>query len=501
MSAQDRGPVLSFLLPDLGEGLADAEIVEWLVSVGDPVAVDQPVAEVETAKAAVQVPCPFSGTVAELHGAPGDTVAVGSPLVGVRTAAESTGAADPGERAGTGPHTAGRADAPDRRDTADAADTNESGGEAAGSGAVLVGFGTRPESPSRRLLPRRDAVEEAPPTTASAAPPRPRPVPGERAPVISPLVRRIAREHGIDAAALSGSGEGGLVLRRDVEAAAAAAAPASRADGASAGAAAEPGRPAAVPGPTANGVARRPGAPNGAAADAPAAGAESVALSAAHREMARRMTRSRREIPEATVWVDADATGLLELRTALNEADPERPVSLLSLVARFCVLGLQRWPALNSRFDAEREELVRPPGVHLGFAAQTPRGLVVPVVHDAHRLTTRQLAAELSARTERARAGTQPPAELTGGTFTVNNYGVFGVDGAAAVINHPESAIAGIGRIVERPWAYRGEVVLRPVTELTLAFDHRVCDGGQAGAFLRFLADCVEHPALLIGDT
>ncbi|MFB9800064.1 dihydrolipoamide acetyltransferase family protein, partial [Streptomonospora salina] len=228
--------------------------------------------------------------------------------------------------------------------------------------------------------------------------------------------------------------------------------------------------------------------------------AERVSLTAPHREMARRMARSRREIPEATVWVDADATGLLELRTAVDGAAPERPVGLLGLLARFCVLGLARFPALNSRFDPEREELLRPAGVHLGFAAQTPRGLVVPVVHDAHTMTARELAAEIAALTEAARAGTLPPDRLRGGTFTVNNYGVFGVDGAAAVINHPEAAIAGVGRIVERPWAHGGELVLRPVTELTLAFDHRVCDGAEAGAFLRFLADCVERPAALLGD-
>ncbi|WP_084723341.1 dihydrolipoamide acetyltransferase family protein [Streptomonospora alba] len=484
MSGAGEGAVRSFLLPDLGEGLTDAEIVQWLVAVGDTVAVDQPVAEVETAKAAVQVPCPFGGTVTELHGGPGDTVAVGTPLVSVRTAEEpgDTTGEGGGRSAAGGEGVGGSSAAPATRAAP------EANGSATGSGAVLVGFGTRPEGPSRRLLPWRDAEEEVPRTTASAAPPPPRPAPGERAPVISPLVRRIAREHGIDAAALAGSGEGGVVLRRDVEAAVAAAAPAAppRAGADASGAACE----------TSPAGARTPaGGPDGSTA-----AAERVALSAPHREMARRMTRSRREIPEATVWVDADATGLLELRTAINEADPERPVGLLALLARFCVLGLTRFPALNSRFDPEREELLRPQGVHLGFAAQTPRGLVVPVVHDAHTLTARELAAEVSALTEGARAGTLPPERLRGGTFTVNNYGVFGVDGAAAVINHPESAIAGVGRIAERPWAHDGELALRPVTELTLAFDHRVCDGAEAGAFLRFLADCVERPAVLLGD-
>ncbi|GAB3448139.1 2-oxo acid dehydrogenase subunit E2 [Streptomonospora sediminis] len=488
MSDASAAPVRSFLLPDLGEGLADAEIVAWLVQAGDPVAVDQPVAEVETAKTAVQVPCPFGGTVAALHGAVGETVAVGSPLLSVRTA---DGAPDPAPEAAAAAAAAG----PGRGDGGADGDTGAGGaggpdgtGGAGGSGSVLVGSGTRAEGPSRR---RRDAAGEVPRTMASAAPP-PRPAAvGNRSPVISPLVRRIAREHGIDAAALAGSGEGGLVLRRDVEAAVLAApAPANRL--------VPHARGAAVVGGAADGGTAPPQA--GPSGEPPAA-AERIALSGPHRAMAQRMARSRREIPEATVWVDADATGLLDLRTALNGADPERPVSLLALLARFCVLGLARFPELNSRFDPERAELIRPAGVNLGFAAQTPRGLVVPVVHGAEGLTTRQLAARIAALTEQARAGGLAPEQLSGGTFTVNNYGVFGVDGAAAVINHPESAIAGMGRIINRPWVLGAELAVRPVTELTLAFDHRVCDGAQAGGFLRLLADYVERPSLLIGDT
>lgn len=216
--------------------------------------------------------------------------------------------------------------------------------------------------------------------------------------------------------------------------------------------------------------------------------------------MAERLARSRREIPEATVWVDADATGLLDLRSTLNEADPDRPVSVLALLAKFCLLGLRRFPALNSRIDTERSELLRFSQVNLGIAAQTARGLAVPVVRDAHAMTTRELAANLDELTTAARAGTLTPDRLTGGTFTVNNYGVFGVDGSAAIINHPEAAILGMGRIVKRPWVAGDELVVRPVTELTLAFDHRVCDGEEAGGFLRFVADCVERPGVLLGD-
>jgi pyruvate dehydrogenase E2 component (dihydrolipoamide acetyltransferase) len=229
-------------------------------------------------------------------------------------------------------------------------------------------------------------------------------------------------------------------------------------------------------------------------------GATRIPLRGVRGMVAERLTRSRREIPEATVWVDVDATGLLTARQEINAADPARPVSLLALVAKFCVLGLARYPALNSTVDTARNEIVISDAVHLGFAAQTPRGLVVPVVKDAQTLSTRDLASKLGHLTEAARGGSLQPAQLTGGTFTVNNYGVFGVDGSAAIINHPEAAIVGIGRIIDRPWVVDGQLAVRKVTQLTLAFDHRVCDGEVAGGFLRFVADCVERPTALLGD-
>jgi pyruvate dehydrogenase E2 component (dihydrolipoamide acetyltransferase) len=206
-----------------------------------------------------------------------------------------------------------------------------------------------------------------------------------------------------------------------------------------------------------------------------------------------KLSRSRREIPEATVWVDADATELLSLRATLNAADAEPRISLLALLSRFAILGLRRHPELNAR--VEDDAIVMGSPVHLGFAAQTDRGLLVPVIQDAHARTLEELSGALTDATQRARSGILRPAELTGGTFTVNNYGVFGVDGSAPIINHPEVAILGIGRIIERPWIVHGQVTARHLTQLTLAFDHRVCDGQTAGGFLRFVADCVESPA------
>jgi pyruvate dehydrogenase E2 component (dihydrolipoamide acetyltransferase) len=227
-------------------------------------------------------------------------------------------------------------------------------------------------------------------------------------------------------------------------------------------------------------------------------GEKRLPLRGARKVMADKLARSRREIPEATVWVDVDATGLLEARAMLNRHTPQQPVSLTALVARFAVLALRQYPELNAHLDGD--EIVIPGHVHLGFAAQTDRGLVVPVVRDAHLMSARDLSAVMTERTATARSGRLTPADLTGGTITVNNYGVFGVDGSAAIINYPEVAILGLGRIIDRPWAVDGQLAVRKVTELTLAFDHRVCDGGVAGGFLRYVADCMESPVLALGE-
>ena len=303
--------------------------------------------------------------------------------------------------------------------------------------------------------------------------------------VASPLIRRLARNAGLDLTAIRGSGRDGLITRHDVDAAIEASRPAPSPARAAAPLAAGP--------PTAGGPST--GAPMAEASRLAAepAGLVRIPLRGLRRAAADKVSRSRREIPEATVWVDVDATALTGLRATLNAAPAAPPISVLALLARFTMLGLRRYPELNARIDGD--EIVLNPSVHLGFAAQTGRGLLVPVVPDAQALTLEQLSVALAERTERARAGSLGPGELTGGTFTVNNYGVFGVDGSAAIINYPEAAILGMGRIIERPWVVGGAVVPRQMTELTLAFDHRICDGGTAGGFLRFVADCIESPA------
>ncbi|MFC8907085.1 dihydrolipoamide acetyltransferase family protein, partial [Micromonospora sp. NPDC057140] len=303
--------------------------------------------------------------------------------------------------------------------------------------------------------------------------------------VISPIVRRLAREHGIDPATLRGTGPGGVVRRADVEAALAGAAPSPRL-------APVPDRPGST----------TAGGPVTAGRVAVPAGEEDlvVPLTGVRKVIADKLSRSRREIPEVTIWVDADATALVETRRAINAATPDAPVSLLALLARICLSGLRRFPQLNARVDTEGQRIIQSRGVHLGIAAQTDRGLVVPVLRDAQLLTTRELAVALAETTVAARAGTLPPARLTGGTFTLNNYGVFGVDGSTPIINHPEAALLGVGRIVDKPWVVDGQLAVRKVTQLSLTFDHRVCDGGVAGGFLRHVADCVEQPALLVAN-
>ncbi|MGA5603037.1 dihydrolipoamide acetyltransferase family protein [Streptomyces griseoincarnatus] len=463
--------VLEFKLPDLGEGLTEAEIVRWLVEVGDVVAVDQPVVEVETAKAMVEVPCPYGGVVTARFGAEGTELPVGAPLltVAVGRTADGRPAGD-----GSGAGTDGAKDGARRREPA-----------AEGSGNVLVGYGTseaparrrrvRPAAPGVNGRPRApEPVRDTRPTETPSTPTgRTAPADGP-VPVISPLVRRLARQNGLDLRKLTGSGPDGLILRADVEHALRVGDTQDRPD-----------------------TTKATAAPAAAASGVGTASVTRVPLKGIRGAVADKLSRSRTEIPDATCWVDADATELMGTRAAMNAAGGPK-ISVLALLARICTAALARFPELNSSVDTEAREIVRYADVHLGFAAQTERGLVVPVVRDAHTRDAESLTAEFARLTEAAREGTLTPAQLTGGTFTLNNYGVFGVDGSTPIINHPEAAMLGVGRIVPKPWVHEGELAVRQVVQLSLTFDHRVCDGGTAGGFLRYVADCVEQPAVLL---
>ncbi|WP_405415892.1 dihydrolipoamide acetyltransferase family protein [Pseudonocardia alni] len=460
-----------FTLPDLGEGLTEAELVRWLVADGDTVGVDQPVAEVETAKAVVEVPSPYAGTVLTRHGAEGETLRVGEPLVSVGDAEE------------------------------------------AGSGNVLIGYGTSGGHEGARR--RRRAAKRAPapaPAAAPAASPEPEPAAASAVPAATSVAERAPgsagrcsprwcggspattastsrpsrdrpRRHG--AAPRRGARRrprGGGCRRRAVRCRVGRSRRAARRRSACSCTARSDDRHRTGPRPR-TGLAVR----------------GIVPLRGVRRAVAETLTRSRAEIPEATTWVDVDATDLLALRPQLTGADG-RPVGLLAILARFVVAGLARFPELNARVDTQAGEIVHLDGVHLGIAAQTDRGLVVPSVADAHRLGMRGLDTEIRRLTAAARDGSVTAAELTRGSFTLNNYGVLGVDGSAAIINHPEVAMLGVGRVLPRPWVVDGAVVPRSITQLSLVFDHRVCDGGTAGGFLRFVADAVESPLSALAD-
>jgi 2-oxoisovalerate dehydrogenase E2 component (dihydrolipoyl transacylase) len=459
----------TFVLPDLGEGLTEAVILRWMVAEGDVITVDQPIVEVETAKAVVEVPSPHAGRVATRHAAEGTTLDVGAPLITV--AAESPSTDSPA--AGSLP-----AESPAAGDT-----YREE--ERAGSGNVLIGYGTTPGpataarhrrprnlrptapgSPSRPSAPEPPS-QPTPPPAASARTTPPSVTTGSAPPaapdravvpkVSSPLVRRLARDNGVDLSALNGTGPDGVITRQDVEAAT---------------------RPAPATAPS---------------DDVAAAGERRVPLSGFRKRVATVLSRSRAEIPEATVWVDIDATALWELRER-GRGKPGSP-GLMAYVARFVVAALREYPVFNARLDVERQEIVELDRINLGIAVQSPRGLVVPAVTDAQTMTATTLDSAIRDVTARALRGESTPAELVAGTFTLNNYGAFRVDGSAAIINHPQVAMLGIGRIIDRPWVVDGALAVRKIAQLSFVFDHRVCDGGAAAGFMRAVADAIEDPS------
>jgi 2-oxoisovalerate dehydrogenase E2 component (dihydrolipoyl transacylase) len=431
-----------FRLPDLGEGLNEAGLVQWLVAVGDTIAVDQAVAEVETAKSVVELPSPFAGVVTALHGDAGDTIDVGAPVLEVSAAADESAAHE------------------DYRTE-----------ERAGSGNVLIGYGTRERAASGRRRPSATA------SAATASPPAPA---ARTVAVRSPIVRRLARDLGLDVHAIPATGADGAVTRVDVLRAAV--------DHAVDRTAEDVRPPASAESSSPSGTAEIDGL-RVRARDR---------LSPLRRAVSARLSRSRAEIPEATVWVDVDATRLWDLRREIASTG-ERAPSLTALFARFALLALEDHPVLASRLDESGEEIIAFEGVNLGIATDTERGLLVPVVPRAHELSVAQLDAALRELADTARAGAMPPERMRGSTFTLNNYGGLGVDGSAAIINHPDVAILGIGRVLERPWVVDGEIVARRIAQLSLVFDHRVCDGGYAASFLRQVAALVEQPLRAYG--
>lgn len=466
---------LTFALPDLGEGLTEAEIVRWLVKVGDVVTVNQPLVEVETAKAVVEIPSPHAGTIAARHGEDGATVSVGAPLVTYLTTGgtESVGADDEAE---LGPVNEAGDKVGDA--AADGVVGEDVGGDDSG-GPLLVGYGVTHGSTHRRA--RRAASPHGTDRREAGPPGEPvKPVrhgglevgraaearfasdanPSVRA---KPPVRKLARDLGVTLSDVRPTGPDETVTRDDVEAAAALLSPASR----------EPGTVAGF------------------------AEGERESVRGVAKAMSQAMVRSAFSIPQVTVWLDADVTASKRLLQRLKQSssfDGAAATPLL-LVARACLSALKRQPLLNGTYDAATDEIVHRSTVNLGVAAATSRGLLVPSLKDAGSLSFADLAAGLLAMTQRTRDGQATPGELTGGTFTITNVGVFGVDGGTPLINPGESAILAVGAWRERPWVVDGELVVRTVATLAITFDHRFIDGATGSRFLRDVADLLEEPA------
>lgn len=448
-----------FNLPDVGEGLTEAEILSWHVKVGDEVGVNQTIVEIETAKAAVELPCPYAGTVTAIHVAEGDVVPVGSSILTIATGA--TPAPEPGA----------------------APTAAEDGGEGSSAReAVLVGYGVRDTGAARRRprvpssSPHGTATPEAGPPGEAAKPVRhgglevgrhAEELLSRQSPVLAkPPVRKLARDLGVDLTAVSATGADGVVTRADVERAA----------------------------------RLHSGTSGPATAAVTTEQEERIPVRGVLRSMADAMVRSAFTAPHVTEWVQVDVTRTMRLVERLRGARELESVrvSPLLLVAAGLLHAVRRHPRINATWDEAAGEVVVKHYVNLGIAAATPRGLVVPNVKDAQALPMPALAQALGELVETARAGRTAPADLTGGTITITNVGVFGVDGGTPIINPGEAAILAMGQVAQRPWVHKGRVRPRDVMELALSFDHRFVDGALGSQVLADVAAFLHDPELAL---
>jgi pyruvate dehydrogenase E2 component (dihydrolipoamide acetyltransferase) len=438
--------VQDFLLPDLGEGLTEAEILHWLVAEGDTVTLNQPIVEVETAKAAVEIPSPYAGVVTTLHHAEGATVDVGLPLISFEVGGGDAAltAEAPAIQGGDLVPSAPKADGDEKIE-------------------VLVGSGPKASKLTRR--PRKRAVSAiAAPAPAAAPPPL-----AEVHVLAKPPVRKLARDLGVDLRGLGGTGPNGTVTRADVQAAASGA-PATR-------------------GSAAVALAPRPDFD-------PATREQRIPIKGVRKATAAAMVHSAFTAPHVTEWITVDVTETMELAKRLRTypAFEGVKVSPLLLVARALIVALHRHPMVNSSWDEAAQEIVVKDYVNLGIAAATPRGLIVPNIKDAGALSLPQLAAALEALVATARDGKTSPADMQRGTITITNVGVFGVDAGTPILNPGESAILAFGAVREQPWVHKGELAVRQVTTLALSFDHRIVDGQLGSEFLADLAGMLVDP-------
>ncbi|MFD9243288.1 dihydrolipoamide acetyltransferase family protein [Streptomyces sp. NPDC059556] len=479
-------------MPDVGEGLTEAEILKWYVQPGDTVEDGQVVCEVETAKAAVELPIPFDGTVHELRFPEGTTVDVGQVIISVNVGG---GAAPEAPAAEAAPAVQAAAPAP-------VAPAVEEEAEPQGRTPVLVGYGVAASSTKRR--PRKaaqGAVPAAPAAPAQAAPaavPVAVPVsvpeqlnghgPGAGRPLAKPPVRKLAKDLGVDLAAVTPTGPDGIITREDVHAAAAPA-PA-------------PAVEAPAPAPVAQPVAV-PAAVQAAQA-APAVSTDAretrVPVKGVRKATAAAMVGSAFTAPHVTEFVTFDITRTMKLVEELKSGTDMAGlrVNPLLLIAKAVLVAVRRNPEINAAWDEAAQEIVLKHYVNLGIAAATPRGLLVPNIKDAHAQTLPELSASLSELISTARDGKTTPAAMQGGTFTITNVGVFGVDTGTPILNPGESAILAVGAIKLQPWVHKGKVKPRQVTTLALSFDHRLVDGELGSKFLADVAAILEQPKRLI---
>ncbi|HEU0130719.1 MAG TPA: dihydrolipoamide acetyltransferase family protein [Mycobacteriales bacterium] len=468
--------IKEFKLPDLGEGLTEGEILKWLVGPGDEVRDGQPIVEVETAKAAVEVPSPYTGVVTKLFYDEGTTVDVGQPIIAVDTdpgAGDLPAETDPkdGYRAAVQAELTGSAGAEEIEE-------GKIGGKTStGRTAVLVGYGVKETTAERR--PRRSAATvgeggvEPPPARVSAA------TVAEHAALVAPStsrakakppVRKLAKDLGVDLSLLHGTGPNGSITRDDVQ--------------------------AAVSGSAAS-------APTAVAAPRPVFTGERetrIPIKGVRKLTAQNMVASAFTAPHVTEFITVDVTPMMELRKQLG-ALPEfagLKVTPLALVARALVLAVRRNPEINATWDEAAQEIVVKHYVNLGIAAATPRGLMVPNIKDAQDLALPDLVRALNDLTATAKDGKTPPADMQGGTITITNVGVFGVDNGTPILNPGEAAILCFGAVREQPWVHEGQIAIRQVTQLSLSFDHRMVDGQLGSQFLADVARCLSDPAAFV---
>ncbi|MGW4443628.1 dihydrolipoamide acetyltransferase family protein [Streptomyces sp. NPDC004682] len=468
MTTMTEASVREFKMPDVGEGLTEAEILKWYVQVGDKVTDGQVVCEVETAKAAVELPIPYDGVVRELCFPEGTTVDVGTSIIAVDV---SGGEAPPvvaePEVAAAAPAAAEEAE-PQKRQP------------------VLVGYGVATSSTKRR--PRKGpevTVSAAAQAVQSelnghgAAPSAPAPV--KERPLAKPPVRKLAKDLGVDLAAVTPSGPDGIITREDVHAAVAPAEPVTE-------------TPAAPAAPAAPAVPAAPVATYDTARET------RVPVKGVRKATAQAMIGSAFTAPHVTEFVTVDVTRTMKLVEELKQ-DKEFAglrVNPLLLIAKAILVAIRRNPDINASWDEAAQEIVLKHYVNLGIAAATPRGLIVPNIKDAHTKTLPQLSEALGDLVTTAREGKTSPAAMQGGTITITNVGVFGVDTGTPILNPGESAILAVGAIKLQPWVHKGKIKPRQVTTLALSFDHRLVDGELGSKFLADVAAILEQPKRLL---